>query len=451
MSTYTYDQRQSAMKDNGFTPVDPLTIIGDKTLCHNPDGFIVLLDVPSLMRRGSKPEVFSKANPFTLENIKILLNKKGSNTILLSTENHGSSAKYLFRCECGKEFLQSLCTLRGRNPNGLCPHCSKTRGWDDRRVPLEAIQDAFKKRGYIIQGDIPEGCGVTQERISYICSKHIDKGVQYIRPDSLMNRGDGCMYCGIKKRGLKHRHSEDYLMKITEMAGFSYVGVEYPFTYTTTRAKILFVCSKHSDYGVQMLSVTNMKRSNGRCKYCVNRFISLDGFMEQLNIVSPSIRARDYSTVSERMIAICGECGREWSSTGTNLLQGKGCPSCCSSRFENTVDDILKSMFVNIVRQKKFVKCRDQNPLPFDFYLPDLKIAIEADGEGHYMPINFGGCSDESAIKAYESTVKHDAIKTEYCITHGIKLIRIPYWERANIKEYIINELNKLRVKDISA
>ena len=35
-----------------------------------------------------------------------------------------------------------------------------------------------------------------------------------------------------------------------------------------------------------------------------------------------------------------------------------------------------------------------------------------------------------------------DDIKNVYCIENNIKLIRIPYWEKENLEEIILNELN---------
>ena len=65
--------------------------------------------------------------------------------------------------------------------------------------------------------------------------------------------------------------------------------------------------------------------------------------------------------------------------------------------------------------------------MPFDFYLPMFNACIEVDGEQHYKI----GAKIKS-IKFTEQDVKrvqyNDKIKTDYCIEHNIKLIRIPYY-----------------------
>ena len=40
------------------------------------------------------------------------------------------------------------------------------------------------------------------------------------------------------------------------------------------------------------------------------------------------------------------------------------------------------------------------------------------------------------------STQYHDKIKTEYCLHNNIKLVRIPYWERDNLENYLLNNIN---------
>lgn len=75
-------------------------------------------------------------------------------------------------------------------------------------------------------------------------------------------------------------------------------------------------------------------------------------------------------------------------------------------------------------------------PLPFDFYLPELNICIEYDGEQHFKENrHFGG-------KEYlEKTKYHDQIKNEYCKNNNIKLIRIKYCD--NIKEKLLGIIPK--------
>lgn len=48
----------------------------------------------------------------------------------------------------------------------------------------------------------------------------------------------------------------------------------------------------------------------------------------------------------------------------------------------------------------------------------------------------------------HDITVAHDKIKNEYCKSHNIDIIRIPYWDGNDIEKIISTKLN-LQVKDI--
>lgn len=102
------------------------------------------------------------------------------------------------------------------------------------------------------------------------------------------------------------------------------------------------------------------------------------------------------------------------------------------SSGEYAIKGVLEVMSVVYQREMRFPDCRDKNPLPFDFYIPSLKIAIEYDGKQHYIPIDhFGGAA------GLEQRQRHDAIKTLFCANTGIRLLRIPYTEFDRIEDLI--------------
>ena len=67
-------------------------------------------------------------------------------------------------------------------------------------------------------------------------------------------------------------------------------------------------------------------------------------------------------------------------------------------------------------------------PLRFDFGIYEynkLKCLIEVDGEYHFKPIR--------GKIAFMRQKSFDGKKDAYCLSHKIKLIRIPYWEINNL------------------
>ena len=140
---------------------------------------------------------------------------------------------------------------------------------------------------------------------------------------------------------------------------------------------------------------------------------------------------------------MCKRCGYKWQATPDHLLHGGCCQECSAMNNEIKLGNILTDLGYTIERQKKYDDCRDKLPLPFDIYIQELNILVEYDGEQHYMPVNFGGISDEEAEDNFLKVQYHDAIKNEYCKSHKLALIRIPYWEKNNLYEFVLMQLNQ--------
>ena len=128
-------------------------------------------------------------------------------------------------------------------------------------------------------------------------------------------------------------------------------------------------------------------------------------------------------------------CGHEFETKATNLLSSKkvSCPICNFSKMEETIYQLLTRLKIPFIYQYKFNECRNIRPLPFDFYLPEINIAIEADGRQHTDITTgyFGG------VEGYLNRKKKDLIKNKFCRENGIKLIRISYLEADKIKNII--------------
>lgn len=130
----------------------------------------------------------------------------------------------------------------------------------------------------------------------------------------------------------------------------------------------------------------------------------------------------------------CGEIFyRKW-----NIVRTVGSDRClkCSnkqSKGELILERILQKNQIEYEKEKRFDGCRNKQTLPFDFYLPQFNTVIEFDGQHHYKPIR--------SIEHYKKTIRNDNIKNNFCKDNKINLIRIPYWERDNMDEIILNNL----------
>lgn len=122
------------------------------------------------------------------------------------------------------------------------------------------------------------------------------------------------------------------------------------------------------------------------------------------------------------------DCGKEILVNSGSLQSGntKSC-GCLQSQGELKIREILECNNITFKQQHSFDDCKDQKPLPFDFYI-NQQYLIEFDGIHHFIPTNGWNTNER-----FKSTQEHDQIKNDYCIKNNIPLIRIPYTHYKNI------------------
>lgn len=99
------------------------------------------------------------------------------------------------------------------------------------------------------------------------------------------------------------------------------------------------------------------------------------------------------------------------------------------SKGEQRIADILTKANIPFETEKSFDDEKRIQFYRFDFYIPDINSCIEFQGIQHmeFSPFFYKSRSD--FLKAQE----RDRIKISYCLSHGIKLYCIPYWELDNL------------------
>lgn len=107
------------------------------------------------------------------------------------------------------------------------------------------------------------------------------------------------------------------------------------------------------------------------------------------------------------------------------------------SVFEAQVEKYFIEHNINYETQKKFDDCVYKKPLPFDFYLTDYNVLVECDGKQH---------TDSSSKWYSDEQIIRDNIKNEWCKSHNITMIRIPYKRIAN-SNYISTYLTSINKK----
>lgn len=124
-------------------------------------------------------------------------------------------------------------------------------------------------------------------------------------------------------------------------------------------------------------------------------------------------------------------------------LRGKGCPFCKNSKGESEIRKTLKKKNISFKEQMKFENCISVKgvKLRYDFYIEDLNLVIEFDGDQHFNPVKFfGGYEKHLLVK------ENDKIKNKYCFNNSINFLRISRNE--NIGFEIERMLNKIKIKN---
>lgn len=108
-----------------------------------------------------------------------------------------------------------------------------------------------------------------------------------------------------------------------------------------------------------------------------------------------------------------------------------------ASSYELKVEQILKKVGVKYEKEVPIKQLHGKSlvPLRFDFKVYRYNghyFFIEVDGEYHFKPIR--------GKLLYQRQKAYDGKKDAYCLSHNIRLVRIPYWEIPNLTwEKIVN------------
>lgn len=275
-----------------------------------------------------------------------------------------------------------IADILGRTPGAVVAKRKKLGLHCKFKYSFDDIRDAFDKVGLILLSDESEYVNKA-DNLRCMCKIHKDAGELKISYGHVIE-GKGCRLCGLIRSGLSRRrdYSVEDMISLCNRHGFTYIGNERKLG----KLFIKYICRRHPEEGVQEMAYHNMRRDIHGCK----------------------------------------KCGREDRPLSSGEIE---------------VKKYLEENGYNYLREHTFQDCTDKGVLPFDFYLPELNIAIEFDGEHHYYPVNFNGMTDEKALENHLYVKAHDKIKNNYCKDNGINLIRIPYTERGSVGDFLCSKL----------
>lgn len=275
----------------------------------------------------------------------------------------------------------------------------------------------------------------TRDIINIICKKH----GEFKQKAWTHKNGSGCPKCYNESISKKLGNGADlFIKKAKDTHGDKYDYSEVEYLNNNTPVKI--ICKKHGAFS--QTPKTHIFRKSG-CIKC-NRVTKDEIINRSNNIHNNKYRYsnftyNDNSTVDDIMKIECPIHG-EFTQRIKNHLTGVGCPYCKESKGEKFIESVLiengLKRGVDYIRQYKFRDCKNKYPLPFDFFLPKISVAIEYDGDQHNKVVTFFGGFEE-----YEKRKINDNIKSKYCSDNRITLLRFSGTNYSAIKSDIIRYL----------
>lgn len=181
----------------------------------------------------------------------------------------------------------------------------------------------------------------------------------------------------------------------------------------------------------------------GKVKAGLSRRIKHDDFVKRIANINSFIKViGEYNGTHKKILCNCKKCNHEWFGYPANLLNGSaGCPKCSVSDGERKMLMLLDEFGIKYETQYSLDNCRNILPLKFDAFNVENNIAFEYNGEQHYKKVvlkhHFISDDELASIK------KRDKIKDDFCKENNINLIVVPYWEKNNMKNYLISELHR--------
>lgn len=343
--------------------------------------------------------------------------------------------KVVIICKKHGSFLQSPTNhIVGKG----CRVCANERKGNNGSTPLG---HSFSTGDFIERASKIHGNKYDYSYVEYIdsytkvkikCLKHNVIFLQ--RPNNHIQGKTGCIECGKEKFYVSCSFStEEFVKQAIDIHGDRY---DYSLVaYVDWKTKVKIVCRKHGVFEQQPL---NHKQGQG-CPECQSENASLrlrsskNEFVEKAMKVHNNLYLYDdviYTRNSTKVLITCHLHGN-FSQTPASHLRGSGCPKCNLSKGELKIKLFLDSIGIKYETGKKFDGCKCKRLLPFDFYIPDLNLAIEFDGRQHFRDVDFGGNRDD---KYFNDIKIRDTIKTEFCKNQGIKLVRVSYLEFRQIE-----------------
>lgn len=342
----------------------------------------------------------------------------------------GTKKPLVVKCKKHGEFRLAQASQAYRDTQ-KCPYCD-----------LEERKNAFIQKARQIHGDKYDYSKVDYKTnkipVVIICHEKDEFGEEhgeFLQAPGDHLKGYGCSKCSGKYKPT----TEEWIKKAMKIhPEFDYSKV----IYKDNKTPVTIICKKHHEEFT--IIPTNFIKDKINCPKCRAEYRrnlyakSTEQFIEDARKIHGD--KYDYSKVNytnnkTNITIVCPEHG-EFQQTPETHLEGCGCRKC-TLKTQTKIYNILKQIFPNeeILFEVGKETVNWIGELRFDIYFPKYNIAVEYDGQQHFIPVKiFGG--EINFVK----TQQRDYMKNKLCSENNCKLFRIPYNIKKNeFKNILIN------------
>jgi len=296
-----------------------------------------------------------------------------------------------------------------------CPKCAPNRKLNTKDFIKKAIDIHGDKYRY----DDVEYLG-TDKKVIIFCPAH--GNFEQTPHAHTSKNADGCPACG----GTKKANTEEFIKAAKKVHGNKYNYDKV--LYQSNKKYIIITCPEHGDF--RQFPQNHYRQGCSSCggvkKLTTKEFIKA---AKKIHGNKYNYDKASYKNNKTKVIIICKKHGEFEQSPKTHVHMATGC-SRCINKAEGKLADYLSELY--IVHRRFWIGRKE-----YDFFLPDLNLIIERDGEQHYKENNLFSRGDKNYLLKQHA---NDLYKTQLAKNKGYRIARIPYWlKNKEVKREIDN------------